>query len=51
MGICKLVTSGGFSKLGAQGEDMYGALRVRSLKEKGEKKNTDLMVDRQVKLI
>ncbi|CAL8400462.1 unnamed protein product [Arctogadus glacialis] len=32
--------SGGFGKLGAQGEDMYRAHLVRSLKEIREKKNT-----------
>ena len=33
--------SGGFSKLGAQGEDMYRAHLVRSLKEIREKKSTE----------
>ena len=37
--------------MGAQGEDLYGAHLVRSLKENREKKITDLMVGRQVKLI
>ena len=32
------MSSGGFSKSGAQGEDMYGARLIRSLKENGEKK-------------
>ena len=37
--------------MGAQGEDMYGAHLTRALKENGEKKITDWMVDRQVKQI
>ena len=32
--------SGGFSKLGAQGEDIHGAHLIRSLKENREKKCT-----------
>ena len=40
--------SSGFSKLGIQGEDLYGAHLVRSLKENRE--ITDWM-DRQAKLI
>ena len=35
------ISSGGFSKLGAQCEDMYGAHLIRSFKENGEKKITD----------
>ena len=42
--------SGGFSKLGDQGEAMDGAPLIPSLEENWEKKCTDWMVDRQVKL-
>ena len=45
------VSSGRFSKLGAQGKDMYGAHLIQTLIENRGKKCTDWMVDRQVKLI
>ena len=39
--------SGGFSKLGAQGEDMYGALPIQSLKENREENvKTECLIGR-----